>query len=510
MRPLNRFATAEQGSFQFTALNFNGDNIIVGGQVLYLSDIRRFVETLITEVKEVISEQLFFGVDIVDINWSPGIVHEEPRNLSVGYSCFREPRNVFVKHEDDLLRVILTHPHVRGHFHYVNQQGQIVWKAGPCFAYMNSCHDVEMRLFCGTQTSVGEPPRATEIGSHLIENVSGGTLRNVLNLFQYFCIMGTFNKISHITERDVNMMRVPHPEIGRLWMLYLTFVRPVIVVWQKYFGDKKAAVRARTRLFFGPHRPVSPSELSRSLTYHTHRLLKIGISVRLWRHIVTWFLNHNSTGDSNDVALSNRSVIAAQMGHSDECHSLYASDLRLPAKIDLHIFFQTMRLSGFWHQLVGWGSSLLEDMNSRTTPATTAVARTRRSESQVGRATETTIRVPSNFESKIVEGIKRELIPDIVRAVVQTRANDLASLLDAIGVDVRTPVAPPTMDPLRITHMAHPSRLRDLRRFLRDDNAAFKHPQQALATELIASKNPSILLIGPTGGSLYRELLPRS
>jgi hypothetical protein len=50
-----------------------------------------------------------------------------------------------------------------------------------------------------------------------------------------------------------------------------------------------------------------------------------------------------------------------------------------------------------------------------------------------------------------------------------------------------------------ITHTSHPSRLRDLRAFLQDSKAAFKHPQQALATELIASKNPSILLIGPTG-----------
>src|SRR5262249_42142928 len=128
----------------------------------------------------------------------------------------------------------------------------------------------------------------------------------------------------------------------------------------------------------------------------------------------------------------------------------------------------------------------------------------------IGRVAETSICLPSNFASNIVEGIKRELMPNIVRAIVQTRANDLASLLDVIGLDVQTPAAWPVMDLLRITHITHPSRLRDLRIFLQDDDAAFRHPQQALATEVIASKNQSILLIGPTGGLLNREFPPRN
>jgi hypothetical protein len=502
MRPLNRFATAEEGALRFTALDFSGNNIIVEGQVLYLSDIRHFVETLIVEIQEDISTKLFFGIDVFNMGWSPGIVYEEPRNISVGYSCFCEARNNFVKHKDDLLRAILTHPRVCGHFHYIDQQGRVVWKAAPCFAYMKSCHEVEMKLFCGTHTSVGEPARATEFGMHLIENVSGGTLRNVLVMFQYFCMMGTFNKISHTTERDVNMMRVPHPEIGRLWMLYLTFVRPVIVVWQKYFSDRKAVSRAKSRLFFGPHRAVSPAELSRSLTYHTHRLLGIKISVRLWRHIATWFLNHNPGSFSDYLEFSNRSALALQMGHSDKIHSLYASDLRLPAKIDLHIFFQTMRTSGLWHELVGWKSNLLGEMNRRNSKDRMGVEWTWRNEVNMGYPAEKTPNLPSDFVSSLAQEVKNVLMPEIVRAVVQTRANDLASLLDAVGLNVQTPVSRPLLESGPVTHISHPSRLLDLRSFLGNNNAAFKHTQQALATELIASKNPSILLIGPTGVSL--------
>ena len=314
MRYLNGFSSAEEGTLRFTALDFSGDNIIVAGQVLYLRDIRYFVESIIVEIREIFQVQLFFGLDIFDVNWSPGVVDEQPRNRSVDYSCFRDPTNSFYSHRFDLLQAILTHPSLRGRFHLVSQ-GRIVWKAGPCFAYMAICHEVEMRLFCGTQTSVGEPGRGTELASHLIGNVRGGTLRNLFVMFQYLCMMGTFNKTSHSKECDVTMMRVPHPEIGRLWMLYLTFIRPTIATWQSYFSGHKAAARARNNLFFGPYRPVTSQELSRNLSRHTQRLLRNKISISLWRHIATWFLNYNSVKFREYHTLLNRSALAVQSGH---------------------------------------------------------------------------------------------------------------------------------------------------------------------------------------------------
>jgi hypothetical protein len=253
MRSLNHFVSTKEGTLRFTALDFSGDNIIVAGHVLYLRDIRYFVETLIEEIKQHMKMQLFFGLNIADLDWLPGVVHEEPHNTSVCYSCFSDHRNNFPHHRDDLLQAVLTHPLLRGHFHFVNHKHQIVWKAGPCFVYMDSCHEVEMKLFSGTQMSVGKPTCGTELAFHLVSNVTGGTICNVLVMFQYFCMMGTFNKTSHITGHGMTMMRVPHPDIRRLWMLYLMFVRPLLVIWQRYFHGPKLVARARDRLFFGPH-----------------------------------------------------------------------------------------------------------------------------------------------------------------------------------------------------------------------------------------------------------------
>ena len=492
MRFLTHFSLAEQGALHFTALNFTGDNIIVGGKVLYLWDIRRFVETIISEVKELIRDHLFFGLDMFDINWSPGAVHEEPRNRSIGYSCFGDPANTFVQHRFDVLRAVLTHPSLKGRFHFVSKEQKIVWKASACFAYMAFCHKVEMLLFCGTQMSVGEPARGSEIASNVIGNVAGGTIRNVFVMFQYFTMMGTFNKTSNLTERDVTMMRVPHPEIGRLWMLYLAFIRPTLVVWQNYFSGRRAAARARDRLFFGPYRPVVSAELSRSLACHTQRLLGIKLPINLWRHVVTWFLNHHSARFRDHHNLSNRSSLAAQSGHSERVHALYASDVRLPAGIDFHAFFDTMRTSGVWHSLVGFSCysqpSLLEAMERRGEIAP-AVAPPTVSEMGIG------LSIPST--SRIAEEVKEKIFPEILQAISQSRANDLASLLSVLGINVQSPPSKSLAQP--VTYMMHPSRLRDLRRFLKNDSATFKDPQQSLALELIRGKEPSLLVVGPTG-----------
>jgi hypothetical protein len=487
MRPLNKFVSAEDGALQFTALNFNGDNIILSGQVLYLHNIRNFVELLITEIKDHIKRELLFNLDIVNIDWSPGIIHEEPRNTRISYSVFDDTNNPFHLRRNTVLEVILTDPRIRGRFHYVDQHNRIVWKAGPCFAYMDIAHKVEMKLFSATQTTVGEPGRGTEVASHLIRNVSGGTLRNIFVTFQHFVMMGTFNKNSSITERDETMIRASLPEVGRLWILYITFIRPILVIWQQYFNGPKAAARAKHCLFSGPHCAVTSSELSRSLSSHTERLLGIKISIGLWRHIVTWFMNHNCSRFQESLSLSGRSILAIQMGHSNKAHALYAADSRLPSGMDFHIFFQTMFASAFWHDLLGFTPTLLNSMKLHGP--------------RIPQQAEAHVVAPRNATLPTAKDIAAEvmgiILPEMQRMHTQTRANDLASFLDVIGFDLQTSLSQPPAPPP--TQVVHPSRIAALRRFLHDVGASFKHPQQGLAVELMANGNSSLLLVAPTG-----------
>ncbi|KAF9490699.1 hypothetical protein BDN71DRAFT_1511033 [Pleurotus eryngii] len=171
LQPMNWLVSTEQGTLEFNAMDFTGTNIILDRKVLRLTDLGEFVETLVCESEAIISDQLFFGLDICDTAWSPGIVHNELQNISAGYSCFRDPQNEFIEHEHTLICTVLTHLKLQGHFHYLGEGGQIVWKAGACLAYIAACHEVEMRLFVASQTSASEPGRGTEIASHLITNI---------------------------------------------------------------------------------------------------------------------------------------------------------------------------------------------------------------------------------------------------------------------------------------------------------------------------------------------------
>ena len=488
-RPLDHFASVEESPFVFSSLDFSGTNIIVRGRVLYLSDIKWFAETLTAELRQILQRDLLFSLTkAFDVaTWHPGTTHEEPRNTRMGYNCFSDPQNSFSGCHESLLKAVLDDPSVSGRFHFRNASGTIVWKAAPCLAYLERCEAFELMLFAATHTTVGEPPRGTEIASHLIRNISGGTVRNVLVMFQFFMLMGTFNKTSHATAKHFAIMRVPHPEIGRLWMMYITFVRPLIVVWQHHFHGKRAAARAMNNLFFGLSRPVKSRQLSQALSYHTKRLLCLPIPISLWRHIATWFLNHHAIKFQEHLSLSNKAALATQMGHSDFAHNLYASDAALPSGIDFHRFFQTVKTSGIWHQLLGFEPQLTNAIHGSG------------SSMRAGG-----VNAPPPINAGLGNGLAEEitalLLPALLRSHALTRANDLASLVQAMGIKLEPETASVQR---KITEHLQAQRLADLRKFLRNPSATFKTPQQAEAAEVLASDSPSVLIVGPTGISTH-------
>jgi hypothetical protein len=496
-QPLNQLASVEESPLAFTSLDFSGTNIIVRGHVLYLKDLKFFVETLITELRESLERDLLLGLPgIIDVaTWQPGIIYEEPRNTTMGYACFSDKRNPgFTSQEDILLKAVLDDPSLSGRFHFRDAANNIVWKAAPCLAYLDRCEAFEMRLFSAAHTTVGEPARGTEFASHIIRNISAGTIRNVFALFQYFTLMGTFNKSSHTTAQHSTIMRVPHPEVGRIWMMYLLVVRPIVVEWQRYFHGKRAAARAFNNLFFGHRRPATSRHLSQALSYHTSRLLGIAIPLSLYRHISTWFLNHHSVKFQEHFSLFSRAALAAQMGHSEHVHHLYASDAALPLGIDFHRFFQTMKTSGIWHELLGFEPQLARAMTNGD------------NHSGIYQANNYSLipALPNHAGTGLAEEIKALLLPDILRYQSLTRANDLASLLQALGIKLQPEVV---SHPRSITKHLNPTRLCDLRRFLRNPSARFKTPQQAEAVEVLASGDPSVLIVGPTGMDVFIHTL---
>lgn len=497
MRPLNRFAAGEDGPFEFTALDLSGTNVIVNGKVLWLSDIDRMVQAIVKESQEIVCRELCFGLTIGEEGWNPGLVHEEPRQISASYSCFTDPQNsYFTDHKDTLLHAVFTQPTLRGRFYFIDGNGDIVWKPGACLEYLNLCQYLELLLCAGAQLTVGEPARGTELASHLIANVSGGDIRNIFVIFQRLCMMGTYNKTSHLRGHGIKMMRIPHPELGEVWMRYLARVRPFVSVLQRHLHGPAAAVRAKHLLFFGLHRPITSTDISDALSRHTERLLGIKIRIGLWRHLVTYLLNLNGIALANHLASPSRAAQSAQMGHSEKTHRLYAGDSRLPSQIDLHTCIQTMRLSTAWHRLIGYkGPCPFDRVGPQRSLEPCTVA-------SLASQTEALDFVLSDLGDVIVEQLLQKALPEFVRIYSQTRANDLATLIHATGLGRNVNETYHEKDRRSsgsVTQLVHPSRLYYLRQLIADPNASFQDAEEALAVELIAQKAPCVLFITTTG-----------
>jgi hypothetical protein len=409
MMQVNEYTSAEDARIRFSSNDLTGKCITLpleaSARCLHLNDIRRFIDTLVDEIKTIILKELFFGYKVVDDidTWLPEIILDEPQNKTPGYSCFNDRRNKKIYRNEELMEIVLNK--LNGRFHYtrrVDQKKIVVWKTAACLEYLHTCQQVEMMLFAATHASVGPPPRGTEAESQLIQNIDGGSSRNIIVLFRHFCSLVTHTKNSHQGLTDVNTIQLPHPKIGRLWMLYLTFVRPLVVALQKNVHGEIAAKRAESYLFFGLYKPIKSKDLSKSFSLHTQRILGTRITLRLWRQIVTWILDfYSAMPNAPEPYKPKLAALATQMGHSTETHGLYGSDSRLPTGCGFHSFFQSTGVCGYWHKLVYGESELLK------------------------------IAVPSssgdvdNQSSSLVLARLNALMPDFERLVTKARINSI-------------------------------------------------------------------------------------
>lgn len=174
------------------------------------------------------------------------------------------------------------------------------------------------------------------------------------------------------------------------------------------------------------------------------------------------------------------------MGHGESTHGLYAGGARLPSGIDFHIFFQTMHTSGIWHELLGFLPTLSSAMNATSL---------NQHHSEPTGSRQEPISSTEMSTAQLLDLIRGTLLPDVQRLVNQTRADDIAALLHSINVKPQ----PSTVFRNACKTRLSSSQLLDLRKFLGDPQATFKTPQQAEVMAALASNEPSLMVIGPTG-----------
>jgi hypothetical protein len=215
-----------------------------------------------------------------------------------------------------------------------------------------------MNLFLLVLLTFGAPGRGIEMLSHLFQNIAGGSIRNIFVLFNIFVLHGSFNKMSNVTLQDRTMVRVPLISIGRLWVRFLVFLRPLYAKWQHVFHPHMYT-NATHLLFASLYRPVVTADLSLTISVAFHDRFGIKMSLGHFRQWMSFMMSCNGRIFSA-IQTAPATGTDDQIGHSLEMGmDFYDHDLQLPEGLDCKLYIQTTHNSASTQLMFGHPPDLL-------------------------------------------------------------------------------------------------------------------------------------------------------
>jgi hypothetical protein len=500
LRGLSALESADDNMLLFNAPDCSGTSAIIDSRIIHVKDIGAAQRDLVDEARKEL-DRLLFNESLFTIS-DTKLIHDDPRVRSPGYGFTEDKRNAWVN-KPSVLEHILTTPQLFAKFAYLNARGEVVWLPGACHQRLREIFDLQMLLCLGVLMSFGEPARGTELTSHLYRNVPGGSIRNVFCMFQTFVLRGSYNKTSHITG-DRSMVRIPLPPIGRLFVRFLVFLRPLYAEWQRVFHPHMHA-NGEYFLFAGLYRPVTTADVSKALSRFTEQKLGVKLNLRKFRQYIAFITSCNS--ELFDLSQSATTAAHDQIGHTGPTdRAQYAGDARLPLGLDRSTFMSTARVSATMHILFGHAPELLTTLeagNSSRAALAKTIMSIRRPES-VTVVTETVPTTQKLAIQTIAEGVQTVLMPNLVGEVTRSLAESYASVVNLFATEKVFPKR--TELPQLTSVMTHPYMLRQLRQFMGEGQSStlgFRNINQALVTQYMYERSRHIAYISATGKYPY-------
>jgi hypothetical protein len=376
---------------------------------------------------------------------------------------------------------------------------------------MIAIYNLQMDLFVLILLSFGAPARGTELLSNLILNISGGSIRNVFALFNLFTLRGTFNKTSHATLQHRAMVRIPLISVGRLFMRFLVFLRPLYAEWQ-YVYRPQMYTNATHFLFAGLYRPVVTSDLSLRLSAVFWSEFKIQMSLGRFRQWMAFLFSCNRqifrAVDSGSTSTSE------QFGHSDEMDmDHYGADLRFPQGLNSSIYMDTARASAATQLMFGHPPTLLmalsqgADWQNRLVSLSQSIIEGRYvspDEAVVpqlsGVLQSTDLALTTRSLANIV---KSDILPEFGLHINRAIAESYGHVLSLVAPKHHRPLAG-TLQPKVVVH-THPFFLDRLRTFRSSEDGllGFTGSAQAEVTQLMYDGQENIGYFAATGEFIY-------
>jgi hypothetical protein len=319
---LSSFRSAHESLIAFNSPDTTGRVTTIDSRMLHIDHIREYTLRLQHDV-EVRMDKLLYHNPLFTIP-DDEFIHDNPRCRTPGYGFVNDIRNLWYN-KPTVLQFILTSPDHLNEFAYHDENGDFHWKPGAVHNHMIEIYDLQMDLFILILLSFGAPARGTELLSHLILNIAGGAIRNVFALFNLFTLRGTFNKTSHATLQHRAMVRIPLIYVGRLFIRFLVFLRPLYSEWQ-YVYHPQMYLNSTHFLFAGLYRPTVTSDLSLKLSTVFWTEFKVKMSLGRYRQWLAFIFSCNRpifrAVDSGTTSTSD------QPGHSEEMDmDHYGADL---------------------------------------------------------------------------------------------------------------------------------------------------------------------------------------
>ncbi|KAF7771871.1 hypothetical protein Agabi119p4_6182 [Agaricus bisporus var. burnettii] len=485
-RGLSSLQSADESAIHFNAPDLSGRSAVIEGVELNLSQFGVLHTQTLSEITATIDELTFHHPNFnLDDN---ELIYDEPRECRANYSFVTESRNIW-NHRPSLLQHILETPHLFHQFAYTAPDGTIAWISTAVADYLRKVYDLQTKLICTIVTSYGEPARGTELASHLLSNVGGGSIRNFFVLFNIPVLRASFNKSSSNSGSDKVICRFPLPELRTQLLRFFVYIRPLYFEWQRYLRPHMA-FNASHYLFAGLHSPITSYDISSALANYTEEHLNVRLSLRTFRQYMAFMTSCNHTIFAR--AAESDAGTHHQFGHSAEMNvQHYGLDSRTPSGMNIKLFFADARVSAVFHLLYGHPPTLLQRLEAG------------KSQSQMLITTIESIRssAPPVHLSKDPTEIPNS--PDMFARIKQLIDTSIATSHAAI-THLFTP--PNTLHEIsnsvnetEIT--VHPYVLRKLRESYSQlpPNMSFSNQQQAQVTQLLFDGDRHVVYVAPTG-----------
>lgn len=497
--------SAEESSLFFNAPDLSGTSAIIDNKILSLYQIGEVHRRACDEIQHELDELTFQHPNFTlpdDV-----FIHDNPRERAPGYSFVSDTRNIW-NGRPSLIQHILNTPSLFSKYAYIDPQHRVSWYPSEVAIVVKRIYDLQMKILCNIILSYGEPARGTELASHLLANVSGGSIRNFFVLFNIPLLRASFSKTTSLLGHDKAICRIPVPTLGRHFIRFLVYLRPLFREWQTYLRPWMAG-NAENYLFAGLHQAIRSSDISRSLMTYTKSELDIPLRLRKFRQYMAFMTNSNMP--AFEAAELRHTAAFDQFGHSAEINvQHYGHDARTPDGMNISVFMATARVSGVFHMLFGHPPELLEQLEygkGQINEIVSTINKIRhRGQPSLPPSVVDSIQ-PLPFPSSgltmqdLATTLKLLILPDVMNTLKTTIAESNASLIDLFAPKstAHIEIPGPLLHPSDV--IVHPYLLAKLRDLYLEapSNMGFINTQQAQAAQLLWERKHHVAYISPTG-----------